>query len=150
MMSPSQKEPVHGQKQTSMDGPMLFFDGVCTLCNNSVRFILKREKDESLTIASLQSKTAEAAMHQFGKTTDLKSLVLLENGKLYIESDAALRTSGYLRFPWNLGKVFLIVPRFMRDGVYRWIAKNRYKWFGKLDSSCELIPGKSRQRIIDA
>lgn len=114
--------------------PVLLFDGVCNLCNSSVQFILNHDKEEAFRFASLQSEEAQEVLGQFeDKPNDLSSVVLLENGTLYTRSTAALRVTRRLSGAWPLLYAFIIVPRPIRDTVYDWIARNRYRWFGKKD-----------------
>jgi len=116
------------------DGTILLFDGVCNLCSSSVQFVLKRNRNENVRFASLQSTFAQHELLRSDLPKDyLNSLVLLENGKTYVKSDAALRLTKHLSGLWKVGSVFLIIPRFIRDGVYDLVAKNRYRWFGKKD-----------------
>ena len=113
--------------------PVILFDGVCNLCNKSAQFIIKRDKNKKFRFAALQS--AYAAKHLAGKNiVGLDSVVLLQNDKVYTQSNAALRIAAQLEGAWPLLYVFIILPRFLRDGVYKFIAKNRYKWFGKQES----------------
>lgn len=119
---------------TTEEGPVLLFDGVCNLCSASVQFVLKRNSKENVHFASLQSEFAAKALKDSKLPTDyLNSLVLLENGRTYVKSDAALKLAKHLDGAWKLGGVFSIVPKFIRDAVYDWVAKNRYKWYGKKD-----------------
>lgn len=112
----------------------MLFDGVCNLCNSSVQFILNHDKEEAFRFASLQSEEAQEVLGQFeDKPNDLSSVVLLENGTLYTRSTAALRVTRRLSGAWPLLYAFIIVPRPIRDTVYDWIARNRYRWFGKKD-----------------
>ncbi len=133
----------------SGNGPVLLFDGYCNLCSNSVQFILKRDRSEQVRFASLQSKFGE----QVVKDSNLpegytSSLVLLENGITYVKSDAALRLAKHLNGLWKLGYAFLIVPTFIRNPIYNWVAKNRYKWFGKKEV-CWIPESKWSERFIE-
>jgi predicted DCC family thiol-disulfide oxidoreductase YuxK len=130
--------------------PLLLFDGVCNLCHSGVRWILARDKRGRIEFASLQSKVArERLQAQWPDGTVPDSIVLITEGKLLIRSDAAIGVGRLLGFPWSLGVVFLIVPRFLRDGVYSWIARNRYRWFGKRDV-CSLPAPELMERFLDA
>ncbi|MEM8710935.1 MAG: DCC1-like thiol-disulfide oxidoreductase family protein [Planctomycetota bacterium] len=124
--------------------PLLLFDGECGLCTGSVRFILDRERDGRLHFASLQSALGRSVAEANGLDPDeLSTLVLVdEEGGVSLRSTAALKVAaGHLRLPWRLAGVFRIVPRFLRDGVYRFIAARRIQWFGTADA-CELpAPG---------
>lgn len=113
--------------------PTLLFDGVCNLCSGAVQFILAHERPNSpLRFTSLQSDAGQALLQHAGLRTDfLESLVLIDNGRAYTESSAALRTAAYLKAPWRWVRLFLIIPYFLRDPIYRWIARNRYRWFGQ-------------------
>lgn len=118
---------------------IIFFDGVCNLCNRSVQIVLRNDKQKIYRFAALQSEFAQQffAAHQFVRKTD--SIVLFDNGRFYTESTAGLRVAVRLRFPYPLFGALFIFPAFLRDPVYRWIARNRYKWFGRRDSC--MIPG---------
>lgn len=114
-----------------MDKPVILFDGVCNLCQGSVQFVLKRDKKSLFRFASLQSPYGEKIQQQFGITPgQLNSFILYQEGKIYTHSQGALKMLSQLP-GWGWAKVFLWVPRFIRDGIYNLIAKNRYKWFGK-------------------
>jgi len=114
--------------------PVLLFDGVCNLCNSSVQFILKRDPKGIFRFASLQSEEAEALLEQYeDKPEDLDSVLLLEGEELYARSDAALRVARRLTGLWPFLYAFIVVPRPIRNGLYNWIAGNRYRWFGKKD-----------------
>ena len=110
---------------------VLLFDGVCNLCNSSVRFFIRRDPRKNLRFASLQSATGQRILKESGVPTDhLASIVIVERGRVHLHSSAILRACGHLRFPWPAVEVFLVIPCFLRDWVYRWIARNRYRWFG--------------------
>lgn len=116
----------------SQQEPILLFDGTCNLCTNSVQFVLKRNRKENIRFASLQSEFGQNML----QTSHLpeghtESLILLENRKIFVKSDAALRLTRHLNGLWRLGLILLVVPKFIRNPVYDWVAKNRYKWFGK-------------------
>jgi len=129
--------------------PILLFDGVCNLCSSSVQFVLERNKKENVQFASLQSDFGAKALTVSKLPTDYtSSLVLLENGKVYVKSDAALRLAKHLNGFWKLGSVLLIVPKFIRNPVYNWIANNRYKWFGK-NEVCWIPEPKWKKRFLD-
>ena len=129
--------------------PILLFDGVCNLCSSSVQFVLIHNKKENVKFASLQSEFASNALSNSNLPADyLNSLVLLEDGKTYVKSDAALRLAKHLNGLWKLGSIFLIVPKFIRNPVYGWVAKNRYRWYGKKDV-CWIPEPKWKSRFLD-
>jgi len=129
------------------ENPVVFFDGVCNLCNASVQFILKRERSSVLCFAPLQGETFRA-LEIPGKELLPDSIVLFENGKLYTESAAVLRIARRLSFPWRwLALPGWLLPRFVRDPIYRFIARNRYRWFGKKDV-CYLPTPELKARFL--
>ena len=131
----------------SIANPVIFFDGVCNLCNSSVQFVIKRDKRKTFRFASLQSNASKEALPQ-ELTEGLQSLVLLDEGKTYSKSTAALLISRRLSGVWPALSIFLIIPKFVRDGLYDFVAKNRYKWFGKSDS-CMIPTPEMKSRFID-
>ncbi|MGM9479371.1 thiol-disulfide oxidoreductase DCC family protein [Pedobacter sp. GSP4] len=114
---------------------VIFFDGVCNLCNSSVQFVIKHDKNKRFSFAALQSQYAQQSLKPFRVSPgELNSIMLMENGKLYLRSSAALRIARHLNGFWPLLYGFIVVPKFIRDWVYGIIAKNRYKWWGKKES----------------
>jgi predicted DCC family thiol-disulfide oxidoreductase YuxK len=114
---------------------ILLFDGYCNLCHSSVQFVLKHEKKQELYFTSLQSKIGLEILKYYNiDTNSIDSLVLIEKNKAYIKSTAALTLAKHLKGLYKFGYIFIIVPAFIRNWVYDYIAKNRYKWFGKKDS----------------
>ena len=119
---------------------VVLFDGFCNLCNGSVQFILKRDRKEHFRYASLSWPIAEEIIKGFPDLGKVDSILLYQDGELFIKSSAILRIASHFGGLWPMMKVFLIVPPFIRDAVYDWIARNRYKWFGK-KPTC-MIPEK--------
>lgn len=126
---------------------LILFDGDCSLCNASMRFIVKNEKGNDLYFASLQSSIGREAMDYYQLKNDLASIVFVENGAAYTKSTAILRISRKLKGLWPLLYIFIILPATPRDYCYRIIAENRYRWFGK-HISCQLPPPALRKRIL--
>ena len=112
--------------------PILLFDGHCNLCNAWVQYIVKRDSAKTIRFASLQSKAGRRMLEEHKIDENyIESLVFFEEGSFSVSSNAALRTLSYLD-GWKKHLIFLlVVPRSLRDLVYRFIAKNRYKWFGR-------------------
>jgi predicted DCC family thiol-disulfide oxidoreductase YuxK len=111
---------------------IILFDGVCNLCNGAVNFVIKRDPGNVFKFAPLQEKQGALLLKTHAiDIQKLDSIVLIENGNVYTKSSAALRIARKMSNLWPLFFVLLIIPRFIRDGVYDFIAKNRYKWFGK-------------------
>ena len=131
--------------EMSAEPHVVLFDGVCNLCNGAVRFILARDPGERFQFASLQSEAARRLLRDDGR---VETIVLLEAGKRYTRSTAALRIARGLRFPWPLLYAFVAVPRPLRDLVYDWVARHRYAWFGKRDT-CLVPTPEVRRRFLD-
>ena len=111
---------------------IILFDGVCNLCNGAVNFVINRDPGNVFKFTPLQEKQGVLLLKKHAIDAKmLDSIVLIENGNVYIKSSAALRIAKKMSNLWPLFFALLIIPRFMRDGVYDFIAKNRYKWFGK-------------------
>lgn len=128
---------------------IILFDGVCNLCVGSVQFVLKRDTRNHFLFASMQSRSGQEILRRFDLSADVvDSFVLIENGRVYHRSTAALRVARKLRGLWPLLYVFIIVPRTVRDTIYNWIARNRYRWFGKKDE-CWLPTPDLKERFID-
>ena len=128
--------------------PIVLFDGVCNLCNGSVQFLLKRDPEGRFRFAALQSDAGRRLMAEHGLAVDgLSSVVLIEGGRAWQESSAALRIARHLPGAWKLLRVFAAVPRPLRDAVYRWIARNRYRWFGKTET-CWLPTPELKARFL--
>jgi predicted DCC family thiol-disulfide oxidoreductase YuxK len=127
---------------------ILLFDGVCNLCNGWVRFVIRNDPLSRVRFAPLQSETGQwlLAAHRLPLTGE--SLVLIEEGKAFTASDAALRVARSLAAPWPIFALFLAVPRPIRDAVYRWVARNRYRWFGRRDE-CMVPTPEQRRRFLD-
>jgi predicted DCC family thiol-disulfide oxidoreductase YuxK len=131
------------------DGPILLFDGVCNLCSSSVQFVLKRNRKENIRFASLQSAFGQGVLLRSQLPKDyLSSLVLLENGSIFVKSDAALHLAKHLNGFWKVASVFRIVPRFIRDGVYDLIAEHRYRWFGRKEV-CWIPEKRWQERFLN-
>ena len=137
--------------------PVLLFDGVCNLCNGSVAFILDHERSGELRFAPLQSEVAKELLERAVDPATARALrgdggapdsvVLLEGGRVHVRSAAALRVAHRLRAPYRWLGIFVIVPRPIRDLVYRWVAKNRYRWFGQTET-CRVPTPELRARFL--
>ncbi|HIE45561.1 MAG TPA: DUF393 domain-containing protein [Flavobacteriaceae bacterium] len=116
---------------------IILFDGVCNLCNTSVNFILKKDVYNKFIFTSLQSDAANKLLLQFNDKiikNNLDSILLIHKNKVYNKSTAILYILRSLHFPYNLGFIFIIIPKFIRDYIYDIIARNRYKWFGRKET----------------
>ena len=104
---------------------VVMFDGVCNLCNSTVRFIAARDSRSRFQFAHLESPAAG-------------TLVLVEDGRTFTRSTAALRIARQLRFPWPLAYALIVIPRPVRDALYDFVARHRYQWFGRQDDACRI------------
>lgn len=142
-MSQLQPTKESGLTQT----PIVFFDGVCGLCNSAVDTLLRADRQNRLKFAPLQGETAQRLL---GTQPDQEfaTIVLLDAQGRHEKSAAALRICALLPGLWKLLQVFWLIPRPLRDGVYGWIARHRYAWFGKKES-CRLPTPAERARFLD-
>jgi len=116
----------------TLKNPVIFFDGVCNLCTGSVQFIIKHDPKHYFRFASLQSELGQQFLQQNGLSADtFDSFIVWEDGKYYTESTAALRVVRKLNGLWSGLYAFILLPAFIRNSVYKLIARNRYRWFGK-------------------
>jgi predicted DCC family thiol-disulfide oxidoreductase YuxK len=130
--------------------PVILFDGVCNVCNWSVNFIIDRDPRSRFRFASLQSSTARALLEQLGRPIpegDPESLVVIDRGRVYERSGALVRIAHYMGGAWPLLAALIVIPRPMRDTLYRWLAARRYRWFGKSDT-CRIPTPELRARFL--
>lgn len=131
-----------------MQHAIIFFDGVCNLCNASVQFILQRDSKDYFRFSPLQGEAADNYLKSFNiNPLDLNTILLLENGRLYKRSAAALRIARHLSGGWSLLHAFMIVPPFIRDFFYQLIAKNRYRLWGRTDA-CMIPTPELKQKFL--
>lgn len=131
-----------------MNNPVLLYDGICNLCNSSIRFILTHEADQALKFASMQSAAGQELLSKFGISKLLpESILLIKDGKIFEKSDAALKISAHLNTPWCYLQKLKFIPAFIRNGVYDLIAQNRYRLFGKKEV-CWIPDEKWRNRFL--
>lgn len=129
--------------------PIILFDGVCNLCNAMVRFVIKRDKRGDILFSALQGETAKKLLAAFNlPVQETATMVFIEKGKIYLRSKAALRICLHLKAGWPLCYGFIIVPAFLRNGIYNLIAKNRYKWFG-VKQECMVPTVQLKARFLD-
>lgn len=126
---------------------IVLFDGDCLFCNGSVQFIMKRDPKAHFQFASLQSEPGERLLRQLNIPSTMDSLVLIEGNQYYTKSTAALKICLGLKGLWKVFFVFIVVPSCMRDRVYDYIARNRYKWFGA-SNECKLPSADERERFL--
>lgn len=134
-----------------IDGPVLLFDGVCNLCNDFVRFVVRFDHAGVFRFAPLQSAVAQELLDRHDISTDgeaFDTVVLVEAGECYTKSTAALRVARRLDGPWPLTYPLVYVPRRLRDPVYDLVANYRYRLFGRSES-CQVPPPEIRERFAE-
>lgn len=127
---------------------IVLFDGVCNLCNSSVQFIIARDTKAYFRFASLQSELGKSLLstHQLSPTS-IDTIVLVKKEKVYVRSAAALEIAQHLDGAWRWLSVFRVLPLPLRDALYNFVARNRYRWFGK-EESCWLPTPDLRERFL--
>jgi predicted DCC family thiol-disulfide oxidoreductase YuxK len=131
------------------DTSIILFDGVCNFCDGAINFVLKQDKKGVFKFAPLQSEAGQRILQQYKlPTKDIESFVLIDNGKVYKKSAASLKVMSKLPWYWKELQIFWIIPAFIRNAVYDFIARNRYKWFGKKEV-CMIPTPEMRSRFLD-
>ena len=128
---------------------MLVFDGVCVLCSRWVNFVLRRDRHKQYRFAAMQTATGRELLMQHGiDPDDPMSFLLLEDGAGYTDTDALVRVLRSFGGAWSLAAFLLrLTPRFVRDPMYRWVARHRYKLFGQRDT-CFMPTPDSNDRFL--
>jgi predicted DCC family thiol-disulfide oxidoreductase YuxK len=127
---------------------ILLFDGVCNLCNGTVQFLLRIDRKQKLRFAALQSASGQQILDSYHYTgPPLQTVVFCSRGKLFTHSSGMLEVCRVIGFPWSSIYLFKLIPAPVRDAVYRWIARNRYRWFGKKET-CWIPTPELRQRFL--
>lgn len=128
---------------------IILFDGVCNLCNGFVQFIIKRDPEAKFKFASIQSESGQSLLNKLGlPTNDFDSFVYIKGDTYFLKSSAGLNVLKDLGGVWQLFNVFVIIPIFIRDFFYNFIAKTRYKIFGKRDT-CMIPTPEIKQRFLE-
>ncbi|MEW4192887.1 thiol-disulfide oxidoreductase DCC family protein [Bacillus altitudinis] len=126
----------------------ILFDGVCNVCSGAVQFIIKRDPNERMMFASLQSDTGQRVLKENGLPLDeFNSFIYIENGTLYMKSTGILKAARHLKGIYRWSYLLLVIPRPIRDWFYQLIAKNRYKWFGQ-KTSCMMPTPDIQKRFL--
>jgi predicted DCC family thiol-disulfide oxidoreductase YuxK len=137
--------------EVSGEHPVVLFDGVCNICSRTVNFIIDRDPKGKFRFASLQSEAGRRILEGFGNTVspgDPETIVVIDRSHVYQRSGALLRVARHMRGAWPLLTALLVVPRPVRDALYRWAAARRYRWFGKSDT-CRVPTQELRARFLD-
>lgn len=134
--------------QAPSTGPIILFDAECVLCSANARFVLERDRHAVFLLASMQGEVGQALYRLHGMDpADPATLLVVEGERMRRDSDAVLGIYERLGLPWSLVRVFRLVPARLRDPVYRLVARNRYKLFGRRDT-CWVAPERYRHRIL--
>lgn len=127
---------------------IVYFDGVCNLCNSAINFLIDQDKRQRLKFASLQSDAGVEILQRFSlPSDDYDSFLFLKEGQLFQKSDAVLEIVKVLGGAWSLMTVFKIIPKSIRDWMYTKVAQNRYQWFGKRNE-CRLPTPELKARFL--
>jgi predicted DCC family thiol-disulfide oxidoreductase YuxK len=130
------------------DGPIIVFDAMCVLCSANAAFVLRHDRVGRFRLASMQGAIGAALYRRFGiDPTNPETLIVVEDGRALRDSDAVLAIWAGLDRPWNGLAAFQIVPRWLRDPVYRWVARHRYRLFGRR-STCWIPTPEQARRIL--
>jgi predicted DCC family thiol-disulfide oxidoreductase YuxK len=132
----------------SLPPRVVLFDGVCNVCNAAVNFIIDRDPSRRFHFASLQSAVGRKVTEAHGIEGGIDTVVLVEEGRAYTESSAVLQVARHLGGLWPLLRVFVVIPRAIRDPLYRYFAANRYRWFGRRQV-CRVPAPEVRERFIE-
>lgn len=127
---------------------LILFDGECHICDSFVQFILNRDKENQFLFTSLQSEAGEFIQQKYRVPDHIDSVLFIDGDKVYIKSDAALKVLQNLTFPWNTLIAGKVLPYFIRDNLYDFIARNRHKWFGK-KQVCRFPTAQERKKFIE-
>jgi predicted DCC family thiol-disulfide oxidoreductase YuxK len=130
-------------------GDIILFDGICNLCNRAVQFVIRHDRNKQFKFGSLQGPHGQEYLRNLNIQPDkTDSFLLIEDEKHYTRSTAALRVFKKLGGTWSLLYIFIVIPSFIRDALYDFIAHNRYRWFGKRNE-CMLPTEDLKARFLD-
>ena len=128
--------------------PIILFDGICNLCEGVVQFVIKHDPENQFLFASLQSEAGQRLLKQYKLPVEnFNSFILIQDEKVYSKSTGALKVARQIKGVWSWLYIFIIIPAFIRDAVYAWIAQNRYKWFGKKEA-CMIPTPELKARFL--
>lgn len=129
-------------------GPIIVFDALCVLCSANARFVLRHDRKEHFRLASMQGPTGDSLYRTYGidpATPD--TLIVVDGQRVLRNSDAVLAIYAECGWPWRCAVILRVMPRAVRDPIYRWVARNRYRFFGRRDT-CWLPSAEHRHRVL--
>ena len=127
---------------------VIVFDALCVLCSAHARFVVRHDRHRHFRLASIQSETGEQLYRRFGlDPADPQTLIVVDEGRLLTDSDAIIAIWSGFGGAWRMADAFKVIPRGLRDPVYRWIARNRYRLFGKRET-CWVPRPADRERFL--
>ena len=130
------------------DHPVIVFDAQCVLCSANAQFVLKHDRRDHFRLASMQGEVGAALFRRFGiDPADPETIILVDGDSVQLNSDAILAIYAGLGWPWRAAAALRLVPRFLRDPVYRWVARNRYRLFGRRET-CWLPTAEQARRVL--
>ena len=136
------------KNSAQLNHPVILFDGLCNFCNAGINFIIKQDRKKLFRLAALQSEAGQKFLQQFGLPAEgFESFILIENGKIYQRSAAGLKVYKKLPWYWKWTQIGWLAPKFLRDSIYNFIARKRYKWFGKKEE-CMIPSSDMRSRFL--
>lgn len=127
---------------------IIFYDGLCAMCNRFIRILITLDKKEKFLLAPLQGKNGKILQKKFSKELKGIDSVIFYNKKVYTKSSAVINILSELGGTYKLAYIFNIIPSFISDSIYDYIARNRFQWFGKLDK-CPMPEKKNISRFLD-
>lgn len=137
-----------GHPRTSATGPIIVFDALCVLCSANAQFVLRHDRERRFRLASMQGDFGAALYRAHGiDPGNPETLIIVHGDRLWRDSDAVLEIYSSCGWPWRAAAALRIVPRRLRDPFYRWVARNRYRWFGQRQT-CWLPAPEDRDRVL--
>ncbi len=133
----------------SLPDKLIVIDGYCNFCHSTVKWVEKYTRNKNFYYTNLQSELGQKLLAEHGVSTNDETVLFLENGILKTHSTAILSICKYLKFPYNFGVVFLILPTWFRDYFYRFFAHRRYRWFGKKET-CQIPEPGFKERVLES
>lgn len=145
----SEERTIEELERRLQGAPLILFDGVCNLCQWSVQFVIRHDRQQTFYFSSLQSEWGQLLLREHGLgETELKTMVHYHQGQVDIRSAAALKIARRLSGLWSLTALFIFVPARLRDGIYQWVSRNRYAWFGRKEE-CWIPSDSLAKRFLE-